>query len=303
MLETTSATQRFEFPVAVGSSVDAIFAGYFHPATTPIRRAVLQVVVHGVSYDHRYWDAGVVNDRDYSYVRYMTAQGFDVLAVDLPGVGTSSKPNGYDFSLDGVAHALSSLVVSLKQSGNVTGHNFDRVTLVGHSMGSTIGVYAEANWPAADALIVTATGYYSDRETSGWAPGVREKLLEADYALVHPELRLMFYHPGAADPAAIAYDNHVLRSATPSGLWSDCIALRDDPKCGVGQVHCPVYVQLGEFDPVMYGRYAQQEAQCYVGSREVVVEQIDGIGHSFNLHHERVRSWHAICDYLDSRLA
>ncbi|RYE38279.1 MAG: hypothetical protein EOP24_47370 [Hyphomicrobiales bacterium] len=82
--------QRFAFPVEIDGALGNSFAGYFYPSGGD-RRGILQVLIHGNSYDHRYWDAGIIKGRDYSYVRYMTAQGFDLLAVDLPGVGAQLK--------------------------------------------------------------------------------------------------------------------------------------------------------------------------------------------------------------------
>lgn len=66
--------QKMEFPVEIDGATDSKIAGYFYPAQGE-RRRVLQVLVHGVSYDHRYWDAGTVNGQDYSYARYMAARG------------------------------------------------------------------------------------------------------------------------------------------------------------------------------------------------------------------------------------
>lgn len=292
--------QELKFPVEIEGSPDSVFAGYFYPSLTA-RRRILQVLVHGNSYDHRYWDVETVNGQDYSYAQFMTAQGFDLLAIDLPGVGASSKPHGHSVRVEAVGRALSTLVESLRGPNAIPGYEFDHIAVVGHSMGAAIAVFAEANWPAADSLVVTATGYFQGRATSGWAPGVREALLENDYALVPPELRLGFYHAPQADPGLVTYDNEVLRTSAPSGLWADCIAMRDDPKSGVGEVTCPVYVQLGEHDPVMAGEYAEQEAKCYTASSDVVIEQLPDIGHCFNLHLNRAHGWRRICDYFDRK--
>lgn len=288
----------YQFPVELKGEPSATFAGFYYPAEVK-RRGILQVLVHGNSYDHRYWDAGTVNGTSYSYIDYMTIRGFDILAIDLPGVGASSKPNGYAFSLEGVGRALSALIQSLRRTDSVLQQKFDHITSIGHSMGSSIGVFAEGNWPAADSLVVTATGYYRGRTASGWPPGTREKLLETDYALVPPELRLGFYHQPSADPEVIAYDNAVLRTPAPSGLWSDCITLRDDPRNGAADVTCPVYVQLGQYDPIMLGEYAEQERNSYSSASKVFIDTLPEMGHSFNLHLNRELSWEGICGYYD----
>src|SRR5208282_5538800 len=104
----TMNEQKMDFPVEIDGATDSKFAGYFYPAQGE-RREVLQVLVHGVSYDHRYWDAGTVNGQDYSYARYMAAQGFDVLAIDLPGAGSSSVPKGSSVLVEAVGKAISNL--------------------------------------------------------------------------------------------------------------------------------------------------------------------------------------------------
>lgn len=291
--------QPLHFPVDLKSKdASASFAGFYYPAQGA-ERNILQVLVHGNSYDHRYWDAGVINGRSYSYIDYMTARGFAILAVDLPGVGASSKPNGYDLSLENIGRALSNLIKELQGPQSALERSFNHITSVGHSMGSSVGVFAEGNWPAADSLIVTATGYFKGRATSGWPAGAREKLLESDYALVPPELRTAFYYEPSADPDVIAYDNLTLRTSAPSGLWSDCITLRDDPRNGAADISCPVYIQLGEHDPIMLGEYADQERLSYSSAPRVVIEAIPDIGHSFNLHLKRESSWQGICRFFD----
>ena len=293
--------QRLRFPVPIAGASDATFAGWFYPASSG-QRNTLQVLAHGVSYDHRYWDAGVINGRNYSYVRYMTDHGYDVLALDLPGVGDSDKPRSAEFTVRSVGHALSTLIESLRTPDAIPGRRFERVISIGHSLGSTLGVFAEGNWPAADALVVTATGHYPLRPKSAWAPGQREALLAEPYALVPPEARQKFYHQPTADPDMITYDNEVMRTRIPSKLWSDCIDLSNDPEAAaVGKVRCPVYIQLGEHDPTLQGRYAEQEQACYTSAIEVKVDALPEMGHCFNLHLNRELSWQGIRNYLDGK--
>ncbi|WPU09499.1 alpha/beta fold hydrolase [Pseudarthrobacter oxydans] len=292
-----SALTKLNYPIEIAGQGSLRFAGHFFPAQAD-KRGVLQVLVHGNSYDHRYWNAETVNGQDYSYAAYMTGQGFDVLAIDLPGVGESDRPEGHSVSLQAVGSAISDLVASLKKPDTIPGHKFDHVALVGHSMGASISVYAEARWPSADSLIVTATGFFPDRPRSAWAPGVREALLGDPYALVPQPGRLKFYHAPQADPDVISYDNTVLRTPIPSGLWSDCIALQDDPKAGFADVTCPIFIQLGEHDPILPARYAEEERAIYSSASDTTVDAIPDIGHSFNLHLNRQRSWTGIKDFL-----
>lgn len=295
----TSEPKRFRFPIPIDGAPDTHFAGFLYESAPSSRRNVLQVAAHGTSYDHRYWDAGVINGNDYSYVRFMNQHGFDVLALDLPGVGASDAPPDGAFTVRAVGHALSSLINSLRGSDAVLGREFERVISIGHSLGSTIGVFAEANWPAADALIVTATGHYPLRPKNSWKPGQREALFADPYALVPPELRFKFYYQPQADPEVIAFDNETLRTRIPSQLWSDCVDLSNDPvAAGVADVKCPVYIQLGEHDSTLPARYADEERACYKSAAEVIVDPLSDIGHDFNLHLNRASSWQGILAYL-----
>ncbi len=295
----SQTSQRYDFPFHVTDGPDGLTFAAFLYETRAERRGVLQVLMHGNSYDHRYWDAGRINGEDYSYARYMTEQGFDLLAIDMPGVGASSTPNGFSVSIDAVGKALGDLLQRLRDGSALPGRTYGHISSVGHSMGSILGVYAEAQYPAADSLIVTGTGYFPGRSSSGWAPGEREELIKEEYSLVPPGHRRRFYHAPSADPDVIDYDNAVLRTRMPSGLWGDCIPLRDAPNSGVSRVTCPVYVQLGEKDPIMAGEYADQERGCYTSSPDVRSEQLPDMGHSFNLHLNRELSWRGISAYLD----
>jgi pimeloyl-ACP methyl ester carboxylesterase len=288
-------------PVTVGDGTSCRFVGHYFPAMDGPGR-VLQVLIHGNSYDHRYWNADQVNGRDYSYVRYMSQRGHDLLAIDLPGVGASDKPDGHAVSLAAVGAAVSELVTSLKK-GTALPHTHDHISLVGHSMGAAIAMYAEARWPAADSLVVTATGFFPERPRSAWAPGVREALLGEPYALLPGEGRLKFYHQPQADPEVIAYDNETLRTSMPSGLWSDCITLQDDPNAGFADVTCPVFLQLGEFDPILPAQFIEQERAIYSAAPVVEVDALAEMGHSFNLHRNAERSWSGIDVFLSGRLA
>ncbi|MCH6470712.1 alpha/beta hydrolase [Sinomonas terrae] len=278
----------------IAGAEDAQFAGFFYPAEGD-RRGVLQVLAHGNTYDHRYWDAPSINGREYSYVRFMTKRGFDVVALDLPGVGESDKPESGAFTVESVGQALSSLIDSFRRPTSILGRRFTQIISIGHSLGSMVGVFAEANWPAADLLVVTGTGYFPLRPRNKWAPGERESLLVNPYALVPPQSRLKYYHQPKADPAVITYDNQNLRTSMPSRLWDDTIHLSNNPDAaGVHDVRCPVYIQLGEYDPTLPARYSEQERECYRSSIEVSVDPLHDMGHCFNLHLNRELSWNAL---------
>lgn len=295
--DATVEPKTLRFPITLDNGEVSFFVGHVVPARGP-RRGWLQVLVHGNSYDHRYWDAPVLNGEDYSYTGYMTAHGYDVVAIDLPGVGDSGRPDGHAVNLRATGEALGNAIASLRTGTDlfVDGRS-PHIALIGHSMGAAISVFSHARWPVADALVVTGTGFTPERPRSAWAPGAREALLSEPYALVAPEGRVKFYHLDQADPDVIDFDNRVLRTAAPSGLWADCITLQDDPTAGFAEVEGPVLLQLGEHDPIIPSAYAEAEARGYARA-QVSVDRLPGTGHSFNLHRNRTRGWEGIDAFL-----
>lgn len=294
--------RQIVFAINTPTNPNGSFVGHFFAARGE-RRSVLQVLLHGVSYDHRYWNGPTIGGRDYSYVEFMTGHGFDVLAFDLPGVGLSDQPEDGEFGMEAVAAALSAAVESLRVEG-VNGWRFDTIVSVGHSLGGNVAVFTEAAHPGADALVVLGTGYYPDRPRASWKPGEREAMLAEPYTWVPAEKRLKFYHGAESDPEVVAFDNSTLRSAIPSRLWKDCIAVTGDIEIsGATRVECPVYVQLGEHDPTLPGRFAEEERASYRSAASVTVDALPAIGHCFNLHINRVEGWTRIVGWLSQEAA
>ncbi|WP_345448544.1 alpha/beta hydrolase [Arthrobacter gyeryongensis] len=294
-MEILNASIQFDFPVQTDDGRAASFAGHLYRARGR-RRGILQILVHGVTYDHRYWDAGRINGKDYSYAGYMTERGYDILAIDLPGTGASSRPDGDAVCFDYVASALADAVTQVRKS---LGGN-DLVALVGHSMGTYLLVHTQARWPVADFLVSTGTGYSSADLPSPHGPGTREKALLEPYSTFSTEDRArVFYYPPATDPEVIAYDNATLRTSIPRQIWKDSIRYRADPQeAGLMDVKCPVLIQLGEYDPVLPGRFLDAERRQWPLDTTVVTDQVEGVGHSLNLHRDPERGWSSIDRFL-----
>ncbi|UKA60413.1 alpha/beta hydrolase [Arthrobacter sp. FW306-2-2C-D06B] len=300
--------ETLSVPVNTADGGRAEFAGhYFTAESTPT--GVLQVLVHGNSYDHRYWDFGPVNNNAYSYVQYMTARGHDVLAVDLPGTGSSSRPDGDAVSLESVGDGLSDMILKVRAGKRLSERAVGHVSLIGHSLGAILCVQTQGRLQPADSVIVTATGYFRGRDDQGFGPGVREGALATSYATLSPEAREhAFYYPQMADPDVISYDNEVLRTTLPRRLWADGLVARDNLETSaIGGVECPVYVQLGEHDRIMPGKHATEEREFWLehsgAGHRVVVEQLADIGHSFNLHRNHEDGWHRIDRFLAAQMA
>src|SRR5262245_21605351 len=98
----SAALQSVGFDVQLLTGSTATVGGHYarpRSAADSIDRDVLQVLIHGGTYDHRYWNAPDVNGRSYSYAAYALDRGYSVLALDQLGVGSSSRPPGDEVNL------------------------------------------------------------------------------------------------------------------------------------------------------------------------------------------------------------
>ncbi len=274
-------------------------------------RKPVQTVIHGLTYDHRYWDSKRINGQSYSYARFMAQNGFIVLALDLLGSGKSDVPNGDLLNIEQSTFTIAQVLSRLKSGDNSIHRPFKTVILVGHSLGSALSVITLGTFPrSADALVVT-----------GWAfaphvvlpPDLLQAALMNPYVQLPPQIRIdLFYCLRKADPAVIRFDNRNLADQTPRGIFQQGLPLlqamamgnADDIKfikefSRSNRIKVPVLVQLGEFDVIAPSRLADQEADFYPNAPKVKVQTLSNIGHSFNLHENNKKSWRRVKEWLN----
>ncbi len=305
---------RLSFPVTLSDGHAYTVVGYLYHQGKKVHNRALQVLVHGATYDHEYWDIPSIDGHEYSYARYMADQGYNVLALDLPGAGESSKPDGDFFGLDEAASSLHQVVSSLRTHSNPAGRGFGTIALVGHSNGSVTAIYTQATYADADALV-----------TTGWVHGCRglpvdptDPLLGA--ALAFPYVALpgfvrapLFYYAPFADPNVIAYDNANMANAMPRHQFLDLLSVHGDiaARCASGTattltrsqlVTAPVLVQAGQFDlaiaPAGIINNAPTEKSFFAASPSVTVQVLPNIGHAFNGHTTNHQGWTQIDGWL-----
>ncbi len=298
---SATESRRIDFKIDLTGQNGIVLAGHFYPARNQ-DRGLLQVLIHGNSYDHRYWDAGEINGNKYSYAHYMADRGYAVLALDLPGTGDSSKPNGDSVGLDGVSDALALIIAQLRGADEPLGCRIDRVALVGHSLGTIVSIYAQATRQPADIVVATGVGALPPAGPSPFGTALLSEALEQEYVLLPAAARRrVFYHPPTTDPEVATFDNEHLLNSLPRRLYTESFAARSNPKKSrAADVKCLVYVQLGEHDPIAPGSSLPLEETCWPGSIAITVEQLGDIGHCFNLHLNREIGWHRIDQYLSA---
>jgi pimeloyl-ACP methyl ester carboxylesterase len=298
---------RLEFAVTLPDGSPQTIVGYLYYHGS-FQGRPLQVLVHGATYNHTYWDFPEVNGEAYSYARYMAApeRKYAVLAIDQLAAGESSKPaDGLGVTLFETATALKQVIDQMRSGENPVGHAFSRIVLVGHSAGSINAIFVQSVWRSADALVVTAA-----RHTTSFpfSPGIQAVLpfvpllASLSYFALPPDLRaLLFYYPPGADPAVIAADNASADLWTGGQVTSTFAAflypLAAPEIDGVSQVTGPVLIQLGEFDALFPAGNDASETALW-SSTTPAVQTIRGIGHNFNLHLNRRESWDGIATWL-----
>ena len=283
---------RVTFPVTLSDGGTYQIVGYrYH---RPGAHGPLQVLVHGATYDHRYWDAGTLDGVEYSYARYMAARGHDVLAIDQLGAGESSKPSGYFLNLSETADSVGQLLASLRTRQNPLGKRFHSIALVGHSNGSITAIREESIHHQADALVVTGWGHTATPLPLDPAPILA--LLQAPYlpsnAFPEPFRAFLFYHAPSTDPAMPQYDATTLASTMASGQFIDTFGVAAAPTLdGVADVTGPVLVQLGDHDLLSPASNAALEAGYWTSASSVDVQALPEMGHDVNLHLNHAESW------------
>lgn len=291
---------RVSFPVTLSDGQTYTVVGYLYYKGSYHNRT-LQVAVHGGNYNHKYWDIPVINGREYSYARYMAEEKYAVIAIDLLGTGESSSPDADFITIQEQALGLHQVLASLRTEAGPVGYAFDKVVVVGHSIGVAAAVMAQATYNDADALV--STGLLHVPIPPGVLdPGVFAALAQYPYFKLPAEVReQLFYSMPGTDPDVFAHDIAVLDDVIARGhAFSILPALADSSVTLVGQVTCPVLIQLGELDVLAPASLAEAEAATWTSASSVTVQTVPGVGHSYNGHLQAEGSWIGIAEWIEA---
>lgn len=314
----TVATFRVDFPVTLSDGNQYTVAGFAYVQTRArtqecaARREIVQVLVHGATYDHRYWDAAPNGMAGYSYARSMAARCYSVLAIDRLGAGASSRPDGDLLGVANDASSIAQVLQALRQLSNPMGRGFTTIVLVGHSFGTYSSTYALGTYEnLADAFV--ATGWVNSSGFVNVDPEYIASLFAASYITLLPEVRAaLFYTAEYSDPAVIAYDNSTLANSFTRGFLADAVGVftaratsdvaQIKALTRVHQVDVPVFVQLADLDALFPASFAPYEAPLYEAAPSVTVDTLTTTGHSFNLHPTNQTGWDRIDAWIAATL-
>ncbi|AUX21258.1 carboxylesterase [Sorangium cellulosum] len=293
--------ERLVFPVTLsdGNTYDVVGYLYYRGS---YKHRPLQVLVHGLTYTHKYWDMPSFGGRDYSYARYMVAEGYAVLALDMLGAGESSKPDGDFVDLAETADSVHQILTEMRNPGGLFKWPFHRIALVGHSNGAIIGSYVQSTYNDADVLV--NTGFTFTPHPIPVPPEAISAMLESSYISIPTEIRTeVFYDAATADPAVIDYDNTTIASTYTRGQFLSLLAVSADPSVALlDGVTSPVLIQFGEGDELQPASYVDSDAALYTSAEHVTTALVPYSGHILNGHLGAPIGWKQIDRWLDRNL-
>jgi pimeloyl-ACP methyl ester carboxylesterase len=304
----------FAVSLAEGAPLDQTLVAHLC-ARGELHHKTMQIVIHGGTYDHNYWD-WPFQPEVYSYVRDATDAGYATLNLDRLGVGESSRPTpGVALTLHTAAHTVHQIVTELRGGGLVAPGfgrvHSERIMLVGHSMGSVTASIEAATYHDVDGVVLSAYSHsigpgnavaISSLYPAPFDPKFAALGLPTDYFTTVPGARgVVFYSVPDADPQVIALDE-VLKQTTTLGEVTDI-----QPSLSLSpSITVPTLITVGDLDrfmcappsctaagflssePTFFGPHACAEAAV-----------VPNAGHDVNLHRSAptffaiVREWAA----------
>jgi pimeloyl-ACP methyl ester carboxylesterase len=280
----------------------------------------VQLLLHGATYNHSYWDFGTVDHVRYSYARDLALAGFPTFAFDQIGTGQSSHPLSSTLNTPVAAYVEHEVVQGLR-NGSLTGTQFGKVIEVGHSLGSLTTWQEAITYQDVDGLIITgavhhlsvagAAGLSQDSYPANEDPkfaGVSWAVNDPGYLTTLPGTRsTLFYNPADADPNVIAADDNARpfnQETFENESGKDALSAGQLDSLGLTStnatlaIHVPVLIVMGADDSIFCGTdsqgvnfdcssgtvIAQQEAAFYSPQAHLEACSVPRAGHDISLH-------------------
>lgn len=324
VLESTAATspsglncRDYQFPVHVPAVADEMLQvfGQLCGAEELTADTPVQVLLHGGTYDHAYWD-WPYQSQQYSYVRHAVAAGHATLNLDRLGYGNSSRPDPQALDFDAGGQAVRQVVQQLR--AGALGARPETVILNGHSMGGLVAE-AAAEHGGADAVIVSgiSPGGRGDADSSADAdtkdpmypfhpaeddPKFADQPWAAGYLTTLPDTRAeAFHYPGTYDPAVLPVEEELkdtLASAELEAVRPSSESPRSEqPQPAAGR-DIPVAYVLGRHDVI-----ACADADCL---SDPDAEDADYVvadsGHSINVSKGATAFYEWTFEWIEAQL-
>lgn len=304
---TTCVTTTLPVALAAGGPADQTIWGQLCTPTGKPVPSTVQVLVHGATYDHNYWDFPY-EPETYSYVREAVSSGFATFTIDRLGSGSSSRPVSSELDLYVAGYTVHQVVQALR-GGELGGRAFPKVVAVGHSMGSG-AIWSEAStYHDVDGVIITGLthAYNSQGRAAAIASSAPANLypqwagLDSGYLTTIPGTRDdVFYNTALADPEVIAVDEQLKQPYALGDLLSLDSLMTDGSS---GGITVPVLLVMGEQDSLFCGgdgtdcstaaSLRADEAPFYASAPSFTTYVLDDSGHDVNLHYH-AGAWYGV---------
>jgi pimeloyl-ACP methyl ester carboxylesterase len=286
--------QNISVPVSAANQ-NGFIAGVL---CVPSRATSVQLLIHGWTYDHYYWDLPYQQD-NYSYVRAANRAGYATLNIDRLGDGRSSHPpSAFDTFYADVSTVHQ--VIGVLRNGGL-GHSFTKVIEVGHSLGSLVTLTEAGLYKDVDAIITTSIAHslnyvnVASKIVAGDYPAATDPKfsssgLDVGYLTSDPGTRGNFYHSPDTDPEVVAKDEQLKQT----GNVVELATLAPYNLLNVDRtLNVPVDEVVGEYDPFICGlagpsctsdsALADFERPFYGPQAKVVGYLAHGAGHDLQL--------------------
>ena len=282
----------------------------------PANGKTVQLLLHGSTYARYYWDFPYQPEH-YSYVRAATKRGYATFNLDRIGNGASDHPDGNLVDIDANAFVVHQVVQALR-AGQVASTSFQKVIVVGHSMGSMTAINYAGSYPGeADGIILT--GFMHDVNwgfvNSTLLPALYPATFDPKFAGEFPNYDYLttlpgtrggpFYYLPNANPEVLALDE-TLKQTTTIGELNTGPLMAFYPISF--QIEGPVQVVIGEFDYIFCGNLVNcsdkaavqnYEETFYSASACVETAVISEAGHNLNLHTNADAAYNQMLSWAD----
>ena len=293
--------QRADLLVALAPHQPAAYAiaGELCATRRELRQgAMVQLLIHGGTYSHDYWDFGTVGGVSYSYARAMAAHGLPTFAFDAIGTGGSSHPASALVTVDVAAYVAHQIVQALRH-GEIGATRFHKVVAVGHALGAVVAWDEAIRYADVDGVIATGAAHslsarYQDAQAQVFSAAVTDPRfattgLDRGYLTTAPGVRAGWFF-GAFIPEEEAHKDVVAAPELDT-------AARFLTSTATRSIRVPVLSIVGGNDatlcgPSSRGRYfdcssaaavAREEAPFYSPRARLHACVIPDAGHDLNL--------------------
>jgi pimeloyl-ACP methyl ester carboxylesterase len=274
------------------------------PDIDPRQVRTVHLAIAGGTYGHLYnnWP---YNPDTYSYAQALMRAGYAVYTFDRIGTARSSHPAGSAVTIEADAYVLHQLVQRLRNGtiGQASGAAaFQRVVLMGHSLGSIAALAEASTYRDVDGVVLTgfshalaAVDFASQvlpfLEPANRDPRFAGRNLDADHLTTAPSRRGgLFYYLPVTDSNVVALDEQTKETVTTGELGSMLPLLG---RAASQAVLVPVLVLNGEYDQWTCGvalsvcasgaALTAAEAPFWSPQACLRAAVIPGTGHALNL--------------------